>query len=221
MPIAIRHWADTPPMLEPLPGLTVCRETNVSFMAELQARSETEIAKRFFEGHRAYVAWRHDEPAAWGWAATTTAHIGELDATFDIPRADRYLWNFVTLANHRGHGIYPRLLDAIVTAESDASRYWVGYAPENHASGAGIRKAGFTDIAALSFDRAGRPAVRDIIDGGAYAAARFLGLPVVDDVLATCWRCARAAAPNPSKCHGGPCRCDYQRPAACEPSTAA
>lgn len=42
----------------------------------------------------------------------------EIDDRFAVPQADRYLWNFVTLPTYRGRGIYPRLLDAIVDAES-------------------------------------------------------------------------------------------------------
>jgi GNAT superfamily N-acetyltransferase len=182
-------------------------------MAALQSRTVHEMTQRFADGHRAYVAWRAGEAAAWGWVATRTARIGELESTFGIPAGERYLWNFVTLAAHRGQGIYPRLLNGIVAAESDANQYWVAYAPENHASGTGIRKAGFVDVAELSFDVSGRPAVRDIVKGGAVAAAKLLGLRAADDELAHCWRCAVKAAPNPASCHAGPCCCDYQRPA--------
>ena len=181
-------------------------------MASLQNRSADEMIRRFESGHRAYVAWRGDEPAAWGWVATSSAQIGELDSTFTVPAAQRYLWNFVTRPAHRGQGIYPRLLEEIVMAEgSEAERFWVAYAPENHASGAGIRKAGFVDLAALSFDAHGRPAVRDIVEGGGRLAAQFLRIPAVHDVLAQCWRCAKNAAPRISSCHVGPCGCDYQR----------
>lgn len=170
------------------------------------------MTQRFADGHRAYVAFRAGEPAAWGWSATRTARIGELESTFAIPTGERYLWNFVTHPAHRGLGVYPRLLDAITRSELiEASRFWVAYAPENHASGAGIRKAGFTDVAALSFDVHGRPAVTDIVDGGGQLAAQFLGIPAVEEILAQCWRCAKQAAPMSSACHAGPCACDYQR----------
>jgi GNAT superfamily N-acetyltransferase len=200
------------PALTPIAGLEVRREMRAHVMASLQNRSEREMTRRFADGHRAYLALRSDEPAAWGWIATQTAHIGELESTFDIPDGERYLWNFVTHPAHRGLGIYPRLLDAITQSEqADAERFWVAYAPENHASGVGIRKAGFADVAGLSFDAHGRPAVTDIIDGGGRLAAQFLGIPAVDEILAHCWRCAKQAAPTASPCHAGPCECDYQR----------
>ena len=212
MPFAARHRSDPHPPMEPLSGLVVRRESDAAVMARLQGRTEVEMARRFEAGHRAYVAWRHDEPAAWGWAATRTADIGELGSSFAIPAGERYLWNFVTLAAHRGLGVYPRLLDAIVRAESrEAARFWIAYAPENHASGAGIRKAGFVALAELSFDAAGRAALRGLVPGGGRVAGRVLGLPEATDDLAPCWRCVRAGRGSMS-CAPGRCRCDYQVP---------
>ena len=91
-----------------------------------------------------------------------------------------------------------------------ADRFWVIYAPENHASGAGITKAGFTNLAELSFDTAKRPAVRALIGGGGSAAAQLLGVPEISGDLALCWRCVRAG--NAMRgCASGTCRCDYQK----------
>lgn len=212
MPLAARHRDDHVPHLSPMPGLTVAREQDAARMAALQGRGEDEIARRLAAGHRAYVARLHGAPAAWGWVATRQATIGELATTFDVPRGERYLWNFVTRAAHRGLGIYPRLLDAIVRAESgEAERFWVAYAPENHASGAGIRKAGFVAVAELSFDAGGRAALRAVVPGGGRAAARVLGLDERQDALAPCWRCVRAGRGDMA-CAAGRCACDYQRP---------
>ena len=158
MPLAIRHRHDPAPLLEPAPDLTITREVDPAFMAALQGRTVADMARRFAEGHRAYVARWEGEPAAWGWVATTSGSIGELEAAVVLPRGDRYLWNFVTLAAYRGRGIYPRLLDAMVDAEcsmpgddgNGAERFWIVHAPENHASGAGLGKAGFRVVADLS-----------------------------------------------------------------------
>lgn len=212
MPLATRHRDDPAPGWAPLPALRVRREMDAQVMAELQGRERAEMIRRFAAGHRAYLALWEGEPAAWGWVATQSAEIGELGSTFAIPAGERYLWNFVTLAAHRGKGIYPRLLDAIVRAESaGAARFWVAYAPENHASGSGIRKAGFVEVAELSFDVDGRPAVTDRAEGGGAAAARVLGLPRVDAALAPCWRCVRAGKSAQTTCAAGHCACDYQR----------
>jgi GNAT superfamily N-acetyltransferase len=212
MPIAIRHRDDVVPKISPLPGLAILAERDASRMATLQGRSESEMQRRFDEGHRAYVAYFDGVPAAWGWVATSSAAIGELNASFHVQHDERYLWNFVTLAAFRGRGIYPRLLSGILEAEAVAAeRFWVAYAPENHASGAGIRKAGFTVVAELSFDDAGRPVVKDIIRGGGGDAARLLGLPEIEQAVAQCWRCVRAGHDG-SACRAGTCSCDYQRP---------
>jgi GNAT superfamily N-acetyltransferase len=212
MPFAARHRDDPCPRLHPLSGLLIRREPDAAALAALQGRDEAEMMRRFAAGHRAYVAWHDGEPAAWGWVATRAAEIGELGSSFAIPSGERYLWNFATLAPHRGLGIYPRLIEAIVRAESrEAERFWIAYAPENHASGAGIRKAGFVDVAELSFDASGRAALRALVPGGGRVASRVLGLPEAHDDLAPCWRCVRAGRGRMA-CAPGRCRCDYQVP---------
>ena len=173
--------------------------------------SVEQIHERFADGHRAYVAHYNNEPAAFGWVATHKATIGELNTSYNIPAGQRYLWNFVTLPAHRGKGIYPRLLEAIMQSESrEASLFWIAYAPENHASAAGIHKSGFTTVAQLSFDGAERPAVTGLTRDGGKAATDFLGIPQTETELSKCWRCARAR--NGEPCSERACRCDYQRP---------
>ena len=213
MSFATRHRHDPAPVLSTLAGLLVRREHDAAVMAALQARPEADIARRLAGGHRAYVARLDDVPAAWGWVATRSAEIGEMGMTFVIPVNERYLWNFVTAKPFRGLGIYPRLVDAIVRAESaEAERFWIAAAPENHASGAGIRKAGFTLVATLSFDGAGRPAVAAVAPGGGRTASRVLGLRESADSLAPCWRCIRAGKSSEAACREGRCCCDYQQP---------
>jgi GNAT superfamily N-acetyltransferase len=196
--------------MDALPGLVVRPEESAVVMAAVQGRAESEMQRRLDAGHRAYVAWYEGAPAAFGWVATRSAEIGELGSSFAIPAGERYLWNFVTLPAHRGRGIYPRLLDAIVRAEAhEAERFWIAYAPENHASGAGIRKAGFVALAELSFDPFGRAALKGLTPGGGRVASRVLGLPEATDDLAQCWRCVRAGRGSTS-CAPSQCRCDYQ-----------
>lgn len=212
MPFATRHRLDPMPTLPPLSALTVDQERHAHRMALLQDRPVADIVRRFEAGHRAYVARMYGEAAAWGWVATRSADIGEVGATFSIAARERYLWNFVTLPSHRGRGIYPRLLQAIVQAESvNADRFWIAYAPENHASGAGIAKAGFITLAEMSFDAGGRPALRSMVLGGAAMASRVLGLRETSDPLTPCWRCVRAGRSGMT-CAEGTCQCDYQQP---------
>ena len=213
MPIALRHRDDPAPTWPRFPGLLVRREVDAARLAWLQDRAEDDMTSRLEGGHRGYIAWRDAEPAAWGWVATRSAHIGELGTSFDLPKGARYLWNFVTLKRHRGLGIYPRLLDAIVREEStEAEHFWIAFAPENHASGSGIWKAGFTRMADLSFDEFGQPVARSRRAGGGAQAARMLGLTSVDKSVAPCWRCARMTVPAERSCSPDRCTCDYQRP---------
>ena len=213
MALAIRH-AGAAIELTPIAGLTVMQETDAHAMARIQGRTVGEMESRFAAGHRAWVAWLDGAAAAWGWVASRNASIGELNLAFDLPPGDLYLWNFVTSPAHRGRGIYPRLLDAIVRTESadGSARFWIAYAPENHASAAGIRKAGFSIAAELSFDPAGRPVVGGEFDGRA-AAARLLGVTEHTGGVAPCWRCVRAG--HATACAAGSCSCDYQKAHAC------
>lgn len=212
MSFATRHRADPRPELSPASALEVHTVWDAGFMATLQGRREADISMRFDAGHRAYVAWWNGSPAAWGWVATQTAEIGELRTRFSMPSGERYLWNFVTLASHRGLGIYPRLLREIVSAESvEAERFWIAYAPENRASASGIAKAGFVTLAEMSFDASGQPALRAIAPNGARIASRVLGIRETTEAVAPCWKCVRAGR-SAMSCAPDACLCDYQRP---------
>lgn len=210
MPVAVRYRADAAPTQAPLPHLIVRQCIDAAMLAALLRRDPDAVQKRFDDGHRAYVAWYEGQAAAFGWVATRRAEIGELQTGFEIPATHRYLWNFVTLPSHRGLGIYPRLLDAIVQEESDAEVFWIARAPENRASARGIEKAGFTTVASLSFDARGRSALGGSGNPDARRAARVLGLPVVPAVT-PCWKCVRAGR-RAMSCPESQCRCDYQKP---------
>jgi hypothetical protein len=212
MALALRYRSTPVAPLLPLQGLTIRRETDANVIAMIQGRPIDDMARRFADGHRVYVAEMNGVPAAWGWVGTRTATIGELNVSFDIANDERYLWNFVTRPEFRGLGIYPRLIEAIVCADAEADRFWIAYAPENRASGNGIHKAGFEIVAELSFDSTGLAALTDRVPGGALLAAKFLGVRASDGDLAQCWRCVRAGRLEKMSCDGDSCECDYQVP---------
>jgi hypothetical protein len=157
----------------------------------LNRLSLAEVRARRQGGHRPYRGLLQGTPVAYGWAATREASIGELGLTFRLPPGNRYLWDFATLPDFQGRGIYPRLLGAILAQESSsAERFWIIHAPENVPSGAGMHKAGLFPMGKLSFR----------LDGGvglaplgsperAQAGALLLGVPLVEAVLAPCWCC--------------------------------
>lgn len=212
MALALRYRSSSVAPMIPLQGLAVRRETDAAAIATLQGRDVSEMMRRFEIGHRVYVAALNGTDAAWGWVATRTATIGELNVSFSVAGDERYLWNFVTRPEFRGLGIYPRLIEAIVSAEVSADRFWIAYAPENRASGSGIRKSGFEMVAELSFDAAGLAALEDRVPGGALLAAQLLNVRESDGALAQCWRCVRAGRIEKMSCRGDTCTCDYQVP---------
>ena len=176
---------------------------DAAMLSQLAGLEITEVQRRLHEGHRPYVAWLDDQPVAYGWVATQTAHVGELDITITLSQADRYLWDFATLPRWRGRGIYPRLLQAILMQErATVERFWIIAAPENRASSAGISKAGFTSIAHLSFQRHGQPGLAPMNSpmnnsDRLAAASALLHVPVLDAdphlALARWWHCANDA----------------------------
>ena len=57
---------------------------------------------------------------------------------FTLPPTERYLWDFATLPAWQGYGMYPRLLQGILTQQPpEVERVWIIYAPENTPSGVG------------------------------------------------------------------------------------
>lgn len=133
-------------LLPPLGGLTIGETSDPRVLEPLTGLRAADLEDRFSAGHRAYVAWLDGRPVAYGWVATARAEIGELGLTFEVPLANRYLWDFITLPPWRGLGIYPRLLQAILHLEEAAERFWVGHDAPNLPSRRGILKAGFQEV---------------------------------------------------------------------------
>ena len=113
-------------------------------MARLAQLNEAEVERRLAEGHHVFLLRVAGEPASYGWSATGPAEIGGLPWAFTVPSNERYLWDFVTLPEFRGRGLYPQLLQEIVRHQLDeAEWFWIGHEPDNEASRRGILKAGF------------------------------------------------------------------------------
>lgn len=199
--MALATWwrGDHLPALTPLPGFDAGPTEDAALPARLAGLDMGEVQKRLAAGHRPYVAWLDSEPVAYGWVATDTAQIGELELTITLPQGNCYLWDFATLPNWRGRGLYPRLLQAILMGEAARfDRFWIIAASENRASSAGIAKAGFTNVAHLSFQWQGEPALVAMGDDARMpAAAELLQVAVIeaaaDRVLSPCWHCAMDA----------------------------
>ncbi len=132
------------PLLPILPGFRAGRSDHIVTLGLVSGLDEREVVARMQGGNVPYLAYLDDEPVACGWSAWRHGQVGELGIDFEIPEGNRYLWDFVTLPQMRGRGIYPSLLQEILMEETpEAERFWIGHAPGNVASGNGILKAGF------------------------------------------------------------------------------
>src|SRR4029078_6446956 len=129
-----------------------------------------------------------------GCVATAQAAIGELGIRFALPATERYLWDFATLPEWQGYGIYPRLLQHMLMQQSPTvERVWIIHAPENSSSGAGMTKAGLLPVGQLSFRSDGGVGLAPFESfERAQAGAALLGIPFIESVLAPCWCCGGA-----------------------------
>jgi GNAT superfamily N-acetyltransferase len=229
--MALATWwqPDALRALRALPGFRAAPTDDDALMSELNRIPVTEVRARRRDGHRPYIGWLEGVPVTYGWVATREASIGELDVTLRLTARDRYLWDFATLPAWQGRGLYPRLLQAILQQEApEAERFWIIYAPENLPSGAGMRKAGFTPAAELSYDEGRRVRLSPLGEPErARAAAALLGVALVTDALAPCWHCngeqagqASSSACWPPKAHASACTCGIEVKKAALPTLA-
>jgi RimJ/RimL family protein N-acetyltransferase len=174
-------WRGDPlPNLSPLPTFSAHLSTDTQLIAHLANRSPQIITTRFQTGNRLYLAFMGEVPVAYGWMATQKGSISALQLSFAIPSGNSYLYNFQTFPEWRGRGIYPRLLQAIIHQEQLVHRFWIGYMPDNEASGRGIRKAGFHMVSDLvvSGDHVSGITLFESSER-AQASADFFHLPVI------------------------------------------
>lgn len=197
MSLATWWRGDTLPQLSPLPDFSVSATNDPAILRQITHLSEAEIKRRLEAGHQPYLGLMQGKPAAYGWMATRCADIGELGLVFCLPPSQRYLWDFATLPKWRGRGIYPRLLQTILTqATSQASYFWIIHAPENGPSAAGIRKAGFAPVGQISLGQNGQVALTGTGEAKrVQAAATLFDVPLAETPLSPCWHCGGAAYP--------------------------
>lgn len=189
--MALATWWASDPLLDlaPLSDFYVRLEADDAQLAAINQIPVAEIEQRRRAGHRPYVGSIGDTAVTYGWVATREASIGELNLVFSIDAESRYLWDFATLPDWQGRGLYPRLLQAVVQIER-AERFWIIHAPENLPSGAGMQKAGFQAVGQLSFqgDNSLGLVPFDLAERARIGAA-LLGVVLVEDGLSPCWRC--------------------------------
>jgi hypothetical protein len=137
---------DPLPPLDPLPGFRAGPTADVGLLATLAGLPAEEVQRRVTVGNQPYLAWIDDTATAYGWSGVgEMANAGPL-TTMNLPPGTRWLWDFATLPAWRGRGIYPRLLQAILTFDTAAARFMIGHRVDNAASRQGILKAGFRHV---------------------------------------------------------------------------
>ena len=180
------------PSLKKVRGLHIIESSNERLLAALASTSVSNIRDRMANGHKAFIAFIDDQPAAFGWMATKEARIGELDHQLKLPRDHRYLWNFRTLEKFRGMGIYPALLQYMIKNESSkAQHFWIIHAPENQASLNGILKAGFHFVGTLYINANGIVSIsNEFIGASSQVLKNEMNFIPSDATPASCWNCS-------------------------------
>ena len=101
------------------------------------------VAERMARGCRPFAAWVESRIAGYGWLSTGREWIGELQLEIAPRAGEGYVWNCVTLPEHRRQGIFHSLLTGIpaATRRERMNRLWIGSVaiPAENA----VRAAGF------------------------------------------------------------------------------
>jgi GNAT superfamily N-acetyltransferase len=86
------------------------------------------VAGRYARGCRCFAASIEGEIGGYGWLSTTPEWVGELQLEIKPRRNEGYIWNCVTLSEHRRKGIFRSLLIGISTAarQEGLRRLWIG-----------------------------------------------------------------------------------------------
>jgi len=181
-------WAwwqgDALPVLAPLPGLAAVAATDTEALANLMEIPAADVLELMQRERRPYLALLGTHTAAYGWSASGQASFGGGLVAFQLPARNRYLYDFVTLPAWRGQGVYPHLLQAILSQESqEHERFWIIHQSSNVASERGISKAGFILASRVYFQHDDSLAL--VPASGAIERARagaaLLGLPLIED----------------------------------------
>lgn len=170
--------------------LKIDESNDIKFLSTLNKLPITEVRRRLANDNNAYVAFYKNRPAAFGWSASGKAFIGEINHEIVLPIAHKYLWNFRTIENFRGLGIYPQLLQHMIRSESHTTEcFWILHSPENLASQKGILKVGFQFVSEVSVKNLDQVIVKNhpfyFSDD-----LKMMGFTLSEEEQATCWMCS-------------------------------
>ncbi len=174
---------DTLPDLPPLQSFSVHISTDKVLISKMNDISLQEVDARMQNGNHAYIAFLEETPVAYGWVATQRAGVREIGLSFTLPPHNSYLWDFQTLPEWRGRGIYPHFLQEILRQEMHlVERFWILYKPGEIAAEKSIRKAGFLFVGELVLTQGHVSGITLINDSErAQIGADVLNLPVTTE----------------------------------------
>jgi GNAT superfamily N-acetyltransferase len=86
------------------------------------------VAKRLARGCLCYAVWIEGALGGFGWLSTGPEWIGELQLEIKPRESEAYIWNCVTLTEHRRRGVFRSLVVGMTAAARDlgAERVWIG-----------------------------------------------------------------------------------------------
>lgn len=86
------------------------------------------VAERLARGCRSFVVWIGGAVGGYGWLSTRPEWIGEIQLEITPRPGQGYVWNCVTVAEHRRKGIFRSLLLGIsqIARLEGLERLWIG-----------------------------------------------------------------------------------------------
>lgn len=107
------------------------------------------VSERLARGCRCFGAWLGPDLVAYGWLSTRAEWIGEVRLEIKPASGEAYVWNCVTLAAHRGKGIFRTLLFCITAQarKEGLARLWIGSVGKTGEMA--IAEAGFSPVLRL------------------------------------------------------------------------
>ena len=123
---------------------------------------EGQLARlRLARGCRCFAAWVAGEVAAYGWLSSEAEWIGEIGLEIRPEAGEAYIWNCLTLPQHRRQGMFRALLvriSSVLKAEG-LRRLWIA-SDVAEGTDKAVSDAGFAPVLRLKEARLGPAGLR-------------------------------------------------------------
>ena len=108
--------------------LTEVDERTATLVAVAMGSDGDLVAKRRARGCRCFVVEAAGTLAGYGWLSTGPEWIGELQLEIKPAAGEGYIWNCLTLPEHRRTGVFRRVITGIsaLAAREGLRRIWIG-----------------------------------------------------------------------------------------------